>query len=88
MNYISRPKTRTQHRQPRNALFCFFHRCDVYVIYEQRERVFHRDIQTRGASVLSIVFECLVYPGETIARVVYMASQMNRDVTECFGLPI
>ena len=36
----------------------------LYVIYEQRERVFHRDIQTR----------------ENIA------SQMNRDVTGCFGL--
>ena len=47
-------------------------------------------VKTRvhSASVLSIVFECLVYPGETIVRVVYMASQMNRDVTECFGLPI
>ena len=44
--------------------------------------------RARSASVLSIVFECLVYPGETIARVVYMASQMNRDVTECFDLPI
>ena len=30
--------------------------------------------RARSASVLSIVFECLVYPGETIARVVYMAS--------------
>ena len=29
-----------------------------------------------------------IYPGETIARVVNMASQMNRDVTGCFGLPI
>jgi hypothetical protein len=28
------------------------------------------------------------YPGETQARVVYMASQMNRDVTECFRLLI
>ena len=45
----------------------------LYVIYEQRERVFHLDIG---------------YPGETRARVVYMASQMNRDVTECFRLLI
>ena len=29
-----------------------------------------------------------IYPNETIARVVYMASQMNRDVTGCFGLLI
>ena len=28
------------------------------------------------------------YPGETRARVVYMASQMNRDVTQCFRLLI
>jgi hypothetical protein len=28
------------------------------------------------------------YPGETRARVFYMASQMNRDVTECFRLLI
>jgi hypothetical protein len=28
------------------------------------------------------------YPGETRARVVYMASQMNRGVTECFRLLI
>ena len=28
------------------------------------------------------------YPGETRAGVVYMASQMNRDVTECFRLLI
>ena len=47
-------------------------------------------VKTRAlrARVLSIVFECLDVPGETIARVVYMASQMNRDVTECFGLPL
>ena len=31
------------------------------VIYEQRERVFHRDIQTRENNVL-IVFECLDIP--------------------------
>ena len=53
--------------------------CDV--IYEQRERVFHRDIQTH-------CFRVFGYPGETRARVVYMASQMNRDVTECFRLLI
>ena len=48
----------------------------VISIYEQRQRVF-----------LSIVFECLVSvwkPGETRARVVYMASQMNGDVMGCF----
>ena len=68
------------------------------VIYEQRERVFHRDIQSpntrkqcmktraRSASVFIHCFRVLGYPGETRARVVYMASQMNRDVTECFRL--
>jgi hypothetical protein len=33
-------------------------------------------------------FRVFGYPGETQARVVYMASQMNRDVTECFRLLI
>jgi hypothetical protein len=63
------------------------------VIYEQRERVFHRDIQTRekmyeNTSAKRECFHTLFkfrvfgygYPGETRARVVYMASQMNRDV--------
>jgi hypothetical protein len=45
------------------------------VIYEQRERVIH-------------CFRVFGYRGETRARVVYMASQMNRDVTECFRLLI
>ena len=49
--------------------------------------MFHRDIQTRGNNV-KIVFECLEYLGETLARVVHMASQMNRDVTGCFSRPI
>jgi hypothetical protein len=60
------------------------------VIYEQRERVFHRDIQTRARSA-SVFIHCFLvfgYPCETRARVVYMASQMNRDVTECFRLLI
>jgi hypothetical protein len=43
-----------------------------HTVYEQRERVFHRDIQTRENNVW----------------VVYMVSQMNRDVTECFRLLI
>ena len=47
----------------------------VEVIYEQRERVFHRDIQTQENIHCFRVFG---YPGETRARVVYMASQMNR----------
>ena len=35
------------------------------------------------------LFSSVGYPGETRARVVvYMASQMNRDVTECFRLLI
>ena len=48
------------------------------VIYEQRERVFHRDI--REALVFSyIVFSCLD---------IVFGYQMNRDVTECFRLLI
>ena len=67
------------------------------VIYEQRERVFHRDIQTRenysntrakSASVFVHYFRVFGYPGGTRARVVHMASQMNRHVTGCFGLLI
>ena len=46
--------------------------------------MFHRDIQTRKNN--GDCFQVFGYPGETIARVVYMASQMNRDVTGCFGL--
>jgi hypothetical protein len=49
----------------------------LFVIYEQRERVFHIHC-----------FRVFGYTGETRARVVYMASQMNRDVTECFRLLI
>ena len=47
-------------------------------------------VKTRARSARVFV-HCLssvwIYPGETLARV-YMASQMNRDVTGCFGLPI
>jgi hypothetical protein len=32
--------------------------------------------------------ERVLYPGETRARVVYMASQTNRDEIECFRLLI
>ena len=44
--------------------------------------------QARSASVFIHCFRVFGYPGETRARVVYMASQMNRDVTECFRLLI
>jgi hypothetical protein len=67
-----------------------------YVIYEQRERVFHLDIQTRENNVWKherearvfsyIVLECLDIPGRH--ELEFMASQMNRDVTECFRLLI
>jgi hypothetical protein len=40
------------------------------------------------ARVFIHCFLVLGYPGETRARVVYMASQMNGDVTECFRLLI
>jgi hypothetical protein len=41
----------------------------------------------REARVFSC-FRVFGYPGETLALVVYMASQMNRGVTECFRLLI
>ena len=44
--------------------------------------------RARSASVFIHYFRVFGYPGETRARVVYMASQMNRDVTECFRLLI
>ena len=44
--------------------------------------------RVRSASVFVHCFRVFGYPGETQARVVYMASQMNRDVTGCFGLLI
>ena len=40
------------------------------------------------ARVFIHCFKVFGYPGETLALVVYMASQMNRDVTECFRLLI
>ena len=60
------------------------------------KRVFHRDIQTRenNGENTSTQRECFyalfssvcIYPVQTLARVAFMASQMNRDVTGCFGL--
>jgi hypothetical protein len=44
--------------------------------------------RARSASVFIHCFRVFGYPGETRARVVYMASQMNRDVTECYRLLI
>jgi hypothetical protein len=43
---------------------------------------------TRKQCIFIHCFRVFGYPGETRARVVYMASQMNRDVTECFRLLI
>ena len=49
--------------------------------------MFHRDIQTRENNGNNHhYFLVFGYPGETLARVVYMASQMNRDVTGRFVL--
>ena len=42
--------------------------------------------RARSASVFVHYFRVFGYPGGTQARVVHMASQMNRDVTGCFGL--
>jgi hypothetical protein len=44
--------------------------------------------RARSARVFIHCFRVFGYPGETRARVVYMASQMNRDVTECLRLLI
>jgi hypothetical protein len=44
--------------------------------------------RARSASVSIHCFRVFGYSGETRARVVYMASQMNRDLTECFRLLI
>ena len=44
-------------------------------------------MKTRARSA-SVFIHCFRVFGETRARVVYMASQMNRDVTECFRLLI
>ena len=42
-------------------------------------------VNTRSASVFVHYFQVFGYPGGTRARVVHMASQMNRDVTGCFS---
>ena len=44
--------------------------------------------RARSPSVFVHCFPVFGYPGERQARVVYLASQMNRDVTGCFGLLI
>ena len=41
--------------------------------------------RARSAGVFVHYFRVFGYPGETLALVVHMASQMNRDVTGCFG---
>ena len=67
----------------------------IIIIYEQRKRVFDREsgiskhekimMNTRAcsASVFVHCFRVFGHSGETQVRVVYMASQMNRDVTGC-----
>ena len=44
--------------------------------------------RARSASVFVHYFRVFGYPGGTRARVVHMASQMNRDVTGCLSLLI
>ena len=44
--------------------------------------------RARSASVFVHYFRVFGYPGGTRARVVHMASQMNRDATGCFALLI
>ena len=68
------------------------------IIYEQMRASVSREypnttkqcMKTRAQSACVFIhfFRLFGYTGETRARVVYMASQMNRDVTKCFGLLI
>jgi hypothetical protein len=44
--------------------------------------------RARSASIFKHCFRMFGHPSETRTRVVYMASQINRDVTECFRLLI
>jgi hypothetical protein len=46
------------------------------------------ETRARSASVFIHCFRVFGCPGETRARVVYMTSQMNQNVTECFCLLI
>jgi hypothetical protein len=52
------------------------------------EKTMYMKTQARSASVFIRCFLVFGYPGETLALVVYMAFQINRDVTECFRLLI
>ena len=48
----------------------------------------HEKTMYENTSAFIHCFQVFGYPGETRARVVYMASQMNRDATKCFRLLI
>ena len=54
----------------------------------EHEKTMYEKTRARSASVFIHCFRVFGYPGETRARVVYMVSQMSRDVTECFRLLI
>jgi hypothetical protein len=53
----------------------------------KHEKTMHENTSAKR-ECFHTLFSSFGYPGETRARVVYMASQMNRDVTECFRLLI
>jgi hypothetical protein len=46
----------------------------------KHEKTMYEKTRAQSASVFIHCFRVFGYPGETRARVVYMASQMNRDV--------
>jgi hypothetical protein len=51
----------------------------------------HEKTMYENTSASVFIHNCFLvfgYPSETRARVVYTASQMNRDLTECFSLLI
>ena len=61
---------------------------ECFTEISKHEKTMYENTSARSASVFIHCFRVFGYPGETRARVVYMASQMNRDITECFRLLI
>jgi hypothetical protein len=54
----------------------------------KHEKTMYENTSEARVNVFIHCFRVFGYPGETRGRLVYMASQMNRDVTECFRLLI
>jgi hypothetical protein len=61
--------------------------CFTGIRISKHEKTMHENTSAKRECFLHC-FRVFGYPCETRARVVYMASQMNRDVTECFRLLI